>query len=315
MTGLGGRNYFFESYKPMFFREISTLNKLLLTILLCVLSVSAASWSNEALNRIKADVALLPEVSCEGDYKIFALQKNDYMRKYFSSETNLSFDLGFIGVSRRFYLMFRGEVTAGFGESEMHMLLHPFTSSYATIPTFEYRFEQVHVAAGLDHRCYHYIDVAPPDPIVYWNKFIITAYSPNHRMHPYLSTLLSEVGWRWPNRLNWSFSWGYYINKFFDLIDPIKLMSISRPHYLHDFQLTAQYGVVHWKWGALAVTDATMIGIKHSGEGVYWSQKTGADLLLNRRLFDASLFVDYILDDGCFNSKDRLLEFGIRIFK
>jgi hypothetical protein len=65
----------------------------------------------------------------------------------------------------------------------------------------------------------------------------------------------------------------------------------------------------------VALTDATLLGFKRYGKGSYWAQETGLEVLIANRFFDTSLFVNYILDEGRFNSKDRLMEFGIRLFK
>ena len=99
------------------------------------------------------------------------------------------------------------------------------------------------------------------------------------------------------------------------MVEPMKLMSPARPHYRHDFQLTARYGLIRWGWGAVTLTGVSLFGVKRSGDGTYWAQETGAEVLFALRPFDPSLFVNYIFDEGRFNSKDRLLEFGIRVVR
>jgi hypothetical protein len=284
-----------------------------MAVVFCCLS--STTRSNPVWEWTTENIAILPDASFDGDYKKFVFQKNRTFRKYYQAEANLNADIAFVGVMQRFYFMFRGELHAGLGESPFGMLLHPFLTSYATTPFLEYRFDKIHVSAGLDHRCFHYVDVLPPDPIVYWNKFYITINSPHRRSLPFVTGLLSDEGWRGFNRLVWSFSWGYYINEFFDMMPTYKLMSVDGPYYFHDFQLNAQYGLARWGWGAVALTDATLFGVKRKGKGSYWAQETGLEVLLAHRFFDTSLFVNYILDEGRFNSKDRLLEFGIRLYK
>jgi hypothetical protein len=278
---------------------------------------SRITLSNTAVNWVATNLSFLPEASFEGDYKIFALQKNDYLREKYENETNVEMDLAFLSFKERFYWMFRGEVRGGFGKSPYGMLLHPYDVAYALIPTLEYRSSPFHFDVGLDHRCFHLTDQRPTatDPVVYWNKVIFRVNSPSRREHPFNGRFIDTVSWNGFNRLTWSFTWGYYISNFFGLVDPIKLMSITSLHYLHDFQLNVRFGLLRWKWGALSLTGASMFGFKQSEDGAYWSQETGVETLFALRPFDSSFFVNYILDKGLFNSKDRLLEFGIRVIK
>jgi hypothetical protein len=277
--------------------------------------VCLSAFSNPAWNWVQSNISLLSEASYEGDFLLFAFQKDDDFREKYSSESNMNLDLALLGVKEKFFWMFRSEIRGGYGESPLGMVFHPYDASFAIIPTFEYRLKRMHISAGLDHRCFHIIDQRPPEPIVYWNKFIVTLNSPHRREHPFVGRYIDDGSWNGFNRLIWSFTWGYYIREFFDLVEPRKLMTIKRPHYLHDFELKARYVLVRWKWGAVALTGASMFGYKHSGGGTYWAQQTGAEALFALRPFDTSLFVNYILDEGRFNSKDRLLEYGIRVVK
>ena len=261
------------------------------------------------------NISLFQEARYDGDYRIFALHKNSEFKQIYNTEANMNVDLAFVGIREKFYWMFRGELRAGLSQSHMNVVLSPYSMSYAVIPTFEYRFDRMYLSAGLDHRCFHYIDQRPPDPIVYWNKAIIGLASPHHRHPPTAATFLSDSSWNGWGRFIWSFTWGYYISEFFGLIEPYKLMTVSRPHYLHDFQLTSRYGVLRWGWGALLLNGASVLGIRHSGDGPYWSQEFGIEALLGMRTFDTSVFVNYIRDVGVFNSKDRLLAVGVRVVK
>ena len=276
---------------------------------------SIPALSNPVWNRVQSNVSVLSEASYEGDFLLFAFQKNDDFREKYACETNMNLDLALLGVKEKFFWMFRSEIRGGMGDSPSGMVLHPYDISYGLIPTLEYRFKRVHLSAGLDHRCFHVLDQRPPEPIVYWNKVVFILNSPYRRVHPYIENYINDRSWNGFNRLIWSFTWGYYIREFFDLVEPIKLMSIERPHYLHDFQLTARYGLVRWKWGAVTLTGTSMFGFKYSGGGKYWAQETGAEVLFALRPFDTSLFVNYILDRGRFNSKDHLLEYGLQVVK
>lgn len=272
-------------------------------------SFSAAAWE-----WVRENVTVFQEASYDGDYRMFAFHKNDAFKEAYFCEWNMNIDLAFIGINEQFYWMFRSELRAGCGDSPSGMVLHPYDVSYGLIPTLEYRFSRLHVFSGLDHRCFHYIDQKPPEPIVYWNKLLVGVNSAHRRIHPWFVHYLRDEKWEGLDRLMWSITWGYYIREFFGLAEPRKLMSIKRPLYLHDFNLSAVYGLFRWKWGAVAVKSASLLGFKTTGSR-YWAQETGAELLISMSRFDTSLFVNYIFDEGRFNGKDRLLEYGIRVTK
>ncbi|MBN1575725.1 MAG: hypothetical protein JW913_04185 [Chitinispirillaceae bacterium] len=280
-----------------------------------VILFSRIALSNSGWDRFRTNFSILPEASFDSDFRLFAFQKNDDFREKYSCETNFNLDLAFLGVKEKFFWMFRSEIRSGCGDSYSGMVLHPYDISFGLIPTLEYRFKRIHVAAGLDHRCFHRIDYDPPESTIYWNKVLVSLNSPHRREHPYVGRFIDSPSWSGFNRLIWSFTWGYYLTEFFGLVETTKLMTPKRPHYLHDFQLTARYGLVRWRWGAVTMTGASLFGVKHSGDGTYWAQETGAEVLFALRPFDSSLFVNYIFDEGRFNSKDRLLEFGVRVVK
>jgi|GEM_PF-6165446 len=289
----------------------------LLSVGACVVLMALGAAASPAWERVASTVKVFPEASYDGDFKLFAFQKNSHFQEKYSCETSLNVDLAFVGVAEKFFWMFRAELGAGCGSSSTGLVLHPYDVSYSLEPTLEYRFKNVHLGAGLDHSCFHEIDRKPREPIVYWNKAILTLNSPHRRNHPYVARYTEGDNGRWGayERLIWSFTWGYYIREFFGLIAPYKVMSPERPHYMHDFELSVRYGLARWRWGAVTLTGASLLGFKHSDEGRYWAQQIGAEALFGLRPFDTSLFVNYVFDKGRFNSRDRLFEYGIRVVK
>ncbi len=273
-----------------------------------VFSVDLTDW-------FTGNVSVMSEADFEGDFLLFAFHKNDLFREKYFCETNMNLDLALMEINKSFFWMFRSEIRAGMGNSPYGMLLHPYDVSFAIIPTFEYRFPRIHVSLGLDHRCFHVIDRSPPLPVIYWNKLILCLNSPHRREHPFTNRYIGDEYWKGMNRLVWGFCWGYYMKDFFGLIEPGKMMSPARPYYLHDFSFKAKYGLIRWKHGAFILTGESVLGFKYNGRGTYWGQRTGAEALFGLRPFDTSIFVNYILDGGRFDSKDRLFEYGIRVVK
>ena len=289
-------------------KAITVLLSLLIAQPLSVDAGSLYEWCHENLS-------LFQEARFDGDYRIFAHHKDSTFKAIYNTEANLNVDLAFLGIRNRFYWMFRGELKAGLSQSHMNVVLSPYSMSYAVIPTFECRFDRMYLSAGLDHRCHHYIDQQPPEPVVYWNKAIIGLASPHHRHPPIAEVYLSDSSWNGWGRFIWSFTWGYYIAEFFDLIEPYKLMTVERPHYLHDFRLTSRYGVVRWDWGAVLLSGKSLIGMRRIADGLYWRQEFGAEVLMRMRTYDTSVFVNYIRDEGVFDSRDQLVAIGVRVVK
>lgn len=259
--------------------------------------------------------ALLPEASFAADFRYFTLRKDSMFQEKYVSESNMHVDVALLSVNRTFFFMFRAEQKAGQGRSPSGMVLHPRDISYGLIPTFEYRFPRLILAAGLDHRCFHEIDQKEL-PTVYWNKMIIGVASPHGRVRPQVAAFIPDSAWQggWFNRLDYSLVWGNYLRSFFGLVASGKLMSPERPLYCNDFTLQLRYGAARWRSGVLLATSTTLVGFG-KGWRNFWGQQTGVELVIDRRRFDASVFVNYIVDEGKFDSKDKLLAWGLRIYK
>lgn len=285
-------------------------------LILLLLGTGSRLWALPAfLQWPREHIVLLPEASFDADYRLFLFQKDRMFQEKYISESNMNIDVALLSVNRTFFFMFRSEQKAGQGRSPWGMLLHPRDVSYGLIPTFECRFPRLILAAGLDHRCFHEVDQKEL-PTVYWNKMIIGVASPNGRIHPQVDAFIADSAWQggWFNRLAYSLVWGKYIRRFFGLVVSGKLMSPERPLYRNDFTLQLRYGVARWRSCALLAKSTTLVGF---GEGRrnYWGQQSGIELIIDRRLFDASVFVNYIVDEGTFDSKDKLLVWGLRIYK
>jgi hypothetical protein len=281
-----------------------------------MIMLTATAFSQSIVDWVKESVEVMPDASFDGDFKIYANQKDGYFHEKYSCEQNMNADLTFVSVNDKFFWMFRPELKAGLGDSQSGMVLHPYDVSFGLIPTFEYRFEQFHVSNGLDHRCFHVIDRSPSKPIVYWNKFILGINSTHRRMHPMVSEYIGKK-WGLYDRFIWQFTGAYYISDFFGLVGPRKLMSIVRPHYQYEFNAAVSCGIIAWNRGALTITNASMLGFKRSA-AAYWAQEIGTEALFACRNFDTALFLRYTVDGGRFDdfdSKDRLFEFGFRVVK
>lgn len=256
---------------------------------------------------------IFPEAHFDGDCRTFFNRKNQQFRERYVCEWNMNTDLTFYAFNEQFFWVFRGELTVDMGESEVGLLLNPYDIELGIIPALEYRHSNVHFSMGLDHRCFHGIDHLPELGIIYWNKIVFRANSSIWRKYPCAIEVLNRNNTIY-QRLQWSIAWGYYISDFFNVIAPYKLMSIDRPHYVHDGIISAKYPLLSMgSWGILG-SEKVMLGFKKKG-AVYWAQELGIEFLWNRKNFDVSLFSCFTLDGGRFDSKDQLFEIGISVAK
>ncbi|MCX7725299.1 MAG: hypothetical protein N2053_00470 [Chitinispirillaceae bacterium] len=283
-----------------------------------VLSSSVFSFSAQRVEKEKKveQIAFLSEASFSGDFGVFAFQKNrDFFERY-CAENNMNGELSLIRFTKELSWIFRGEVKGGYGNSETGLLLDPEEVSFALIPQLEYKFRKFNIVSGLDHRCFHFIDRYPPSPIVYWNRLFlsITSFHKREKLSPFY--LQQDTIWNnLYKRFVWSFSTGYYLSEFFGLVDPIKLMPQDYLFYLWESELNIKYGIAKWKNITFLVKTDILLGFKKAKKGNYWSMENGLEILFDRKTFYPVIFIDYFFDRGLFNSKDRLLKFGLRVIR
>jgi len=289
-------------------------NKILLSSLILLQTLVVSVWPDSGIGKVFTKVQFLPEAHFDGEIRRFAHQKNDDFIRTYLYETDLAVDQALMRYDTTFYFLFRGELNANLGESPFGLAMHPYQMNYAINPMVEYRLPKMVVTSGIDHRCFHYIDEEPREPIVYWNRAFIGVSSVDRRTYPRTSVFLLNPSLSPFSRLTWHAEWGYYISEFFDIVRPINLMSLTRPHYLHQFDVAARYAIAAWSSGILELTSASMLGFKRSGEA-YWAQQFGTEVFFARKTYDGGLFLRFTLDGGRFNSKDQLIEFGIRAEK
>lgn len=271
-----------------------------------------SNWKNKKLDNF----SFLSDVSFSGDFGVFAFQKNrDFFERY-CAENNMNGELYLIKFTRNLSWIFRGEVKGGYGNSKTGLLLDPYDVSFALIPQLEYKLKKFNISSGLDHRCFHFIDRDPPSPIVYWNRVFLSLSSFHKREYLYPFYLQQDTIWNnLYNRFIWSISTGYYLSEFFGLVDPIKLIPQSYLFYLWETELDMKYGVIKWKNITFLLKTNFIIGVKKKKKGSYWSIENGAEILFDKKTFYPIIFIDYFRDGNIFNSKDRLLRFGLRVIR
>jgi hypothetical protein len=85
------------------------------------------------------------------------------------------------------------------------------------------------------------------------------------------------------------------------------------PDYEHEFKLTYRYALLNWRKNILNLTGTTLLDL--GGKRTVFWQEAGLEINGQFNRFGGSVFLNYILDNGRFDSKDNLLEIGVRLYK
>jgi hypothetical protein len=284
-----------------------------------IFSFTLTAFSSEVLDSIVSNTKLLPKIHLYADYHGFTLQKDSLFREKYYSEHNLYVDMTFFELYKILSLNFRSEMRGGLGRSPYGLVFHPRDVSFGLIPYFQVNYKGISYQLVLDHRCFHEIDMKET-PTVYWNKMILSISSENYEISTFTKNLCVERKWDLSQRFSWSCDWGYYPRSF-PGVSPGKVMS-DWPYYIQDFNLTGKFSFLHWRNFIVNCNGSTTIGAEYEDNSfdskrIYWRQTAGIETLFGKPEFGGSFFVNYILDRGMqrFDSKDKLLEIGVKLFK
>ena len=209
------------------------------------------------------------------------------LRAFLSIRAGVSFRRAFAGIfpskGRGFYFFFGNVVTNfGMGRQEGAILLDPRDVDMAFGPTFEYHADGRNIKAGLDHHCFHQIDV-PEWNTLYWNKLFLSYGSSNFRQGDYWKQLGRPGNSGWRERLSWQAGYGYFMHSLGGVLDTNAL-----------------------SWGHSYVHGAWL-----------WTETMGCEAMTVRGSFGVSLFVHWIAVDQSIirENRDKLVEVGARVFK
>lgn len=278
-----------------------------------IISLLMAAQFSISYSQEDSKLAFFPRCNFGASYQTFKLQKNDQFKEKYLSESNFYIDVSMINYSG-LSLNFFSEQNAGMGESHVGLVFHPRDINFCLNPYLNYSFSFADIFSGLDHRCFHEID-KNEEPTIYWNKFFIGISSKNAHLADFTKNLSLSNGWSLANYFSWSLTWGYYLRDFFGMVAPIKMMA-PEVHYIHDFLLNTRFGVFHYKNSIVNLTGSTLLGATQS-ENIYFCQQIGIEANFNIKKFYGSAYVNYVRDNhlNFFDSKDKLLELGLRLYK
>ncbi len=291
--------------------------------LLALIATPMASEKSDSLGSACQDAAfhIAPEYHFDEDLHFFFNQKNpDFEKRYFV-EWITSAEVAFFSVGRRFFFFGDMQGTINLGKwPNKAILFDPREVDIGFGPALEYRFNDVNMALGLDHHCFHEIDTIDNGPMgpaylgpMYWNKISLNVSSKQFRPEVYRHAITGQSRLSWDQSLAWSAGIAYSLHDFFGL--DTSIVSWNQP-YLIDLTAEARYTVARF-WGmAVILTGKTGTYFTRTNTTL-WNQQLRAELLALQGAFGLDLFVNWNVVDQLpiRQNKDKLVEIGIDGFK
>lgn len=256
--------------------------------------------------------AFAPEFHFLQDLHGFFNQKDSVFKNRYFLEWNSGAEVGFFSINEKFFFFGEMIFTVGLGRwADKAILFDPRDVDIGFGPMFEYRFTQVNIGLGLDHHCFHQIDV-PEWETMYWNKFNLSASSPNFRKNEYRLSLKQDVPLTLKRRFAWNANIFYSMHEFFGM--DTSVVSWNQP-YAVDLTGEVRFAIYDFK-GFVAVLNGKTGAYITRTNTTLWNQQLGVELLATRGVFGLSLFVNWVVVDQLppRQNKDRLMSAGITGF-
>jgi hypothetical protein len=257
---------------------------------------------------------------------MFFLHKDgydDYFKKRYYLEANTNIEFVFVSYKKFIYSVWDIELQTGMGQTPGNVVFDPKDINFGIVPALEFRFPTVYLQGGLNHHCFHEID-RKDFKTVYWNKLFIAAGSKNMRLYDFWSQLNAEDGWTYANRVSWYATWGYYLRRFFGIVEEGTMNGEN--YKIHEAAVDVRFAFYQRKSWTLDLRGTTNIGYWRSlpgdlkDNGVFWRNDFSLENNFRRGKQGGMIFITYTLDNlpkyqGFPRfSKDRLLLIGVRFF-
>lgn len=312
-------------------RNLSTVRRILMAVFLLAATLprGASGASMHPLWRsVYKNFAFFPKYHLDVDLYSFALYKNNDYYNRFILENSTTLRLYFLSYRDLVHSVWDVSLINGMGRQEGGILFDPQRIDYGIIPMIELGRLPLIVRFGLDHHCFHQID-RDFFKTIYWNKLLLYGGSYNAMPTHYWSTLVHEENWSLRDRLSWHVAYNFYLRTFFGLVAPGKLNGLNdKTQELHG---TLRYALYRRNSWIVAAQSSSTVGYwdNHDhiaqGEMVYHRHTVGLECFFRPGRQGGLFFVNYTLDamplyrEGGMAydrlGRDRLLEFGVRIFR
>ncbi len=266
---------------------------------------------------------VLPEYHIEADIFMFFLHKNGYFKQRYYLENNTNLNFVFLSFRDLIYSVYYFEFQTGMGQTPGNVVFDPMDINFGIVPVVEVRIPSLNFQVGLNHHCFHEID-RKDYPTIYWNKLFLGVGSKNMVLQNFWFNLTQKEGWTYKNRISWYFTWGYFLRKFFGIVNE---STINGQNYnVHDFTLDARYAFYTRRSWIFVARSKTLLGWwkdipeETKKRGAYFRQDLSFEANFKRGRRGAMIFLTYTLDKYPLYhgvprfSKDQLLQLGFRFF-
>lgn len=243
---------------------------------------------------------------------------NEFRAVYFlAAQTNINARIISYAPPAAFYehvtfgMRYMNELGAGLHQDDRAMAFNPNAANYSIVPYFMTRINEIEYELGLDHRCFHKIDIFK---ICDEERCKDAAYFDWNNSGPYWKLVyLTATSTHIANfPLRWQAGAGYFVRELFGL-DPLILSAEHDYNYMAALRLG--YDFYTWRNMSFgAQHDFTMLA-ERSGDIYYVGKiELGANIRINNYSFGMFVNYNYELPNMTpFGSKDRLFEFGLRL--
>lgn len=297
---------------------------LLAVSFLLIPSAKSEAFTLDSLwEHIYQNFDFLPEYHLEADILMFLFHKNSFFKERYYLESNTNLEFVFISFRDFLNSVWSFEFQSGMGQTPGNVVFDPMDLNYGIVPSIEFRTPLLNLQTGLNHHCFHEID-RNDFKTVYWNKLFLAVGSKNMRHYDYWQLLSKSDGWNPENRISWYLAWGYYLRKFFGIVNEHTINGVNK--YVHDAKIDLRYAFYRRRSWIVNLRGTSQIGYYKNLEGEpkesggYWRLDLGIESNFRRGKKGGMIFITYTLDDlpkyqGYPRfSKDKLLQFGVRFF-
>ena len=267
------------------------------------------------------DLVLFPRYHLTLDGTLFLNQNTPFQKTRYLIESRSDLVMGMLAFGEHLVWYNRVDVTYGMGRTPGNVVFDPMDLVFNLSPFLELRLLPVVLRTGIDHVCYHEID-RKDFATVYWNRPFVAVETPNARSTEYLRGVTGSGFSGGAGRLAASFSGGYFLKRFFGLVEPRKLNDNN--NRILQGEGWVRYAVLVNREVVLVGYLETLAGLwRPPGEKrtLYWAQQTGIELYLLRSRQGALFYGTLTLDamppyygQPRF-SKHKMLRMGIRLFQ
>jgi hypothetical protein len=291
-----------------------------------LLLLTAPGLGAESGGEASGGIKVLPGYQGDAYLKYYLNHPNDLSKERYVTEGSLSLDFALLSSDDRLFLFWNILMTAGMGPSVAENLpFSPLEMHYELVPFVERRTEQTLWRIGWLHACDHLILKAMEHPWyeeegqgvapdVYYNRAFAGVGTPTVRMPLQRQAFLHPGSGvpRPPFGLTWYVELGYYVRSLGGWVDSSSLSA----HNDWNWDVKGEIRYPLWLDSAFALFANSRTHLLFDTDGeAFWREKLELEVLFEGGSCGSSIFFGaYVLDEHPRDSKEDLMDLGVRLF-